>query len=230
MGTILASQILGRAGIIIQDTTGTRWPDAELLGWLNDGQREIVLLKPDTHAQNESVVLVAGTKQSIPDEGLSLVDVIRNMGTTPGTTPGRAVRLIRRKILDEQLPDWHTESGSDEIMHYSFDDRDPKRYYVYPPANAGIYLELVYASAPADVAAVGAAITLDDIYSNALLDYVLYRAYQKDADYAANDQRVAAAYQAFNVSLGLLDQKEQMDDPYRKKAQMFGPAGTGGQR
>lgn len=217
MGTILASTILSRAGTIIQDETNARWPQAELLKWLNDGQREIVLLKPDSYAQNESVALVAGTKQSIPATGIALIDVVRNMGTG-GSTPGRAIRLIQRKILDEQLPDWHTETAAAIIKHFTFDDRDPKRYYVYPPSDGTTKIEVVYSSAPADVT-VSDPITLDDIYSNALLDYVLYRAYQKDADYAANDARVAAAYQAFQNSLGLRDQREKVDDPYNKARQ-----------
>jgi hypothetical protein len=210
MGTILASAILSRAATIIQDETNTRWPEAELLKWLNDGQREIVLLKPDSYAQNEAMELVVGTKQSIPAAGLSLIDVVRNMGVD-GETPGRAIRLIKRKILDEQVPDWHSEEADNEVKHFTFDDRDPKRFYVYPPSDGTTEVEVVYASSPADVI-ITDPVTLDDIYSNALLDYVLYRAYQKDADYAVNDARVANAYQSFRNSLGLMDQKEMMDD------------------
>lgn len=285
MATILVNSILERAATIVQDETGTRWPESELLKWLNDGQREIVLLKPDAYAQNESVALVAGTKQSIPAAGLSLIDVVRNMGTN-GSTPGRAARLIRRKILDEQLPDWHSETAQDEIKHFCFDDRDPKRFYVYPPSDGTSQVEVVFSSAPVDVAIptstahattteyiLGAqikvtisgtdymfeavvagtsdgsaptwanadsfgdciqdgtvvwrnvgmgTISLDDIYGNALLDYILYRAYLKDADYAANAERAIAAYKAFHSSLGILDQKELTDNPYIRK--QMGPA------
>jgi len=44
---------------------------------------------------------------------------------------------------------------------------------------------------------------LDDIYSNAVLDYCLYRSYSKDAEYAANAQRAAAHYQQFAQSIGI---------------------------
>ncbi|MCK7581011.1 MAG: hypothetical protein MZV65_38935 [Chromatiales bacterium] len=56
-------------------------------------------------------------------------------------------------------------------------------------------------------------IKLDDIYANAILDYVLYRAYSKDAEYAANAQRAALHYQAFTNALGVKTQVDTNNDP-----------------
>ena len=212
MGTITAGAIIDKAEIILQDTTNARWPSDELLGWLNDGQREIVLQKPDSYAQNEAMELSSGTKQSIPSGGIQLIDVIRNMGAD-GSTAGNVVRLIDRRILDDQNPDWHSEEQDTSIEHYCFDDRDPKRFYVYPPADGTTQLEIVYASAPTSVSETTGTITLDDIYSNALLDYILYRAYLKDAGYTANNQRAMSAFRSFMASLGKLDAKEMQTDP-----------------
>ena len=38
---------------------------------------------------------------------------------------------------------------------------------------------------------------LDDIYANGIIDYVLYRAYMKDAEFAGNNQRASSHYQLF---------------------------------
>lgn len=228
MSTITAQDIIDRAEIVLQDTTNVRWPETELLGWLNDGQREVVRVKPDSNATNESMSLVAGTKQSIPAAGLSLIDVIRNMGTG-GSTPGNVIRRIDRKILDDQVPGWHSASQVSTINHYTFDDRDPKRFYVYPPADGTTQVEVVYAAAPSDIV-VGATITVDDIYANALMDYILYRAYLKDADYAADDARAQAAYQSFLRSLGMQDKQEMSDDPNRRPVYVTGAVKAGGQQ
>ncbi len=215
MATITGTNIVSRAAIVLQDTTGVRWPQTEeLLLWLNDGQREVVLRKPDAYAQNTVVQLVVGTKQSIPATGIQLLDVIRNMGTG-GATPGRAITRIDREILDEQRPDWHSETASAETKHYMFDLRDPKHFYVYPPqhATAG-QVEEVYSAAPTDLSVLGDTITLDDIYSGVLLDYILYRAYSKDADLSPSaPQRAVAHYNSFLASLGAKGQIEQVVDP-----------------
>lgn len=201
MATITVNSIIEKAQIILQDATGIRWPNAELLGWLNDGQREIVLLKPNAFVKNQSVQLAAGTKQALPSDGVQLIDVVRNMGTD-GTTAGRAIRIVTREILDSQTPDWHSSTPSNVVKHYSYTLFDPKTFYVYPPqptTNRG-WAEIIYGAAPTE-AALGGVITLDDIYQTVLVDYILYRAYSKDAEYAADQASAAKHQQAYLAAL-----------------------------
>jgi len=228
MGTILGSTIIDKAELILLDTTNVRWTEAELLGWLNDAQREVTLLKPDTNVTTAEYPLIAGTKQTIPDgtssyqnsdsatldAGIVLIGVKRNMGTN-GTTPGRAITIIDMRIMDTNNPDWHSDTEAAETIHYMFDIKNPKVFYVTPPqpASAFGYVEVAYSSIPADLAAASSAITLDDIYSNVLLDYVLYRAYQKDADYAKDNARVQGYYSSFMGALGFVDKKELAEAP-----------------
>jgi hypothetical protein len=57
---------------------------------------------------------------------------------------------------------------------------------------------MVYLASPTD-ATLTSTITLDDIYISALTDYTLYRAYSKDAEYAANTTLASAYYQNFTA-------------------------------
>lgn len=225
MGTILASAVISKASTVIQDTSNIRWPQAELLGWLNDGQREVVILKPSASVTNASVLLTAGsTKQTIPAAGVMLIDVTRNTGAG-GTTPAGAIRLVSREVLDAQLPTWHadTNAGGD-IKHYMFDPRDPKTFYVYPKAPATAwYVELVYSSSPTDCATVGAAIAVDDIYSTALMNYILFRAYSKDTTYAQNSQLAQAYYTMFANSVTGKMTQEMAHNPNVVVGSSFNP-------
>lgn len=196
MATVTARSIISKAQIIIQDLTSVRWPTAELLGWLNEGQRAILIVKPNANVKNTSIRLVAGTKQDIPADGIQLVDVTRNMGTD-GLTAGRSIRITAREVLDSQLPDWHTSTASAVVQHFMYRALDPKHFYNYPPqpaTNTG-YVEIVYGAIPA-VAAIDDVISLDDIYESVLMDYLLYRAFSKDSSAAdaARAQRHQAAY------------------------------------
>lgn len=215
MPTITGTSILDRAEVLLQDVTNVRWPRTELLGYLNDGQRETVLLKPEACVTNAAVLLTAGaTKQTLPAAGLQFLKLTRNMGAA-GTTPGNAIRVVDGEVLDAQVPSWHVDANAGgDIKHYSYDPRDPKTYYVYPKAPATAwYVEIVYSSAPTDANDSGGVIGIDDVYANALLDYVLYRAYSKDATYASNGQRAIAHYQAFANSLGVKTANEQVRNP-----------------
>jgi hypothetical protein len=206
--SIAAQALIRRVVETLQDTTSIRWPVAELVRYLNDGQREIIVHRPDAMVTNASVSLASGTKQSLPANGAKLIDVVRNSAGNK-----RAIRMCAREILDAQSPGWHNLSGVTEIVHFMFDPRDPKVFYVYPPAAvSGAAVDLVYSALPTDIAepaagtdfgAVTGNISVPDIYSNALQDYVLYRAYTKDSQYAGNEARAQARYAAFANALGI---------------------------
>lgn len=205
---IPAQSIIRRCVETLQDNTSIRWPVSELVRYLNDGQREVILHRPDAAVTNASVPLVTGSRQNLPVGGTKLIEVVRNSAGTK-----RAVRMVNREILDAQLPGWHTQTGVTEILHYMYDPREPRVFYVYPPAAAtGAAVDLSYASMPADIAepsegalytSVTGNIGVPDIYGNALQDYVLYRAYTKDSEYAGNAARAQAHYGAFTNALGV---------------------------
>lgn len=195
MGTITVLEVIGKAQIIMQDLTGVRWPVAtEMLGWLNDGQREVQIYKPNSYVKNVAVKLTAGTKQELPADGIQLIDIVRNMGTD-GQTPGNAVRITERESLDANVRNWHTATPATSVKHYTYSPLDPKHFYVYPPqppTNQG-YVEMIYGALPPACVQNGV-INVDDIYQNVLIDYILYRAFSKDSEVA--DSNRAARYQA----------------------------------
>ena len=205
---ISAQSVIRRCVETLQDNTSIRWPVGELVRYLNDAQREVILYRPDAAVTNAPVTLVAGSRQSLPSGGTKLVEVVRN-----STGTKRAVRMVNREILDAQLPGWHAQTGVTEVLHYMYDPREPRIFYVYPPAAAsGASVEVTYASVPADIAepadgalytAVSGNIGVPDIYGNVVQDYVLYRAYTKDSEYAGNAARAQAHYAAFANALGV---------------------------
>ena len=164
--------------------------------WRYRRKRAIVLLKPNAKSTITDHLLVQGTKQSLPAGGIQLLSVIRNTG-------GKAIRRVDRSILDSEIPDWHNAVANNTAEHYVFDEDAPENFYVYPPQTVSPgQVELNYATAPTDLAALGNTIDLNDIYGEPILDYVLYRAYLKDSDYAGSLQRAANHFTAFNTMLG----------------------------
>lgn len=205
--TVTVQSVVNRVQAVIQDTTGVRWPAAtELVLWVNDAQREIALLKPDATATNETVTLVTGTKQSIPLGGNRLLQVVRNMSAASGGTGKRSVRLVGRTVLDGQSPSWHDPTVTGDaahttvVKHYVYDEANPRNYYVYPGVAGGAYLEIVYSANPVTVSLTDN-LSIPDIFANAIMNYVLYMAYMKDAEYAGNQQRASSHYGLFTASV-----------------------------
>jgi hypothetical protein len=222
---LTAQAVIDRANDLILDATNTRWSAAELLRWLNDGRREMAITRPDLYAVVSIVPLVAGTKQAIPTDGDRFLDAVRNFDSA-GTTPGRAVRPIQREVMDAQFPDWHSEASA-ATKHFMFDERVPRIFYVYPPAVAAAKLEISYAQSPADIANTNDELTKEGMYSNALVDYVCYRAFLKDAEFAGNQARSALHYQLFKSAIGEGDARDLSASPNTARADAEMPSSGG---
>lgn len=202
MGSTLVSILLNRVSTVLQDQTKIRWTDDELLDWLNEAYQQIILLRPDARTETVLIDLIEGTKQNLPEQAVRFLTLTRNEN-------GQAITEVRRSVLDEQVRNWHGSTPNTTIQHFVFNPLNPRVFYVYPPATSTAKVEAVYAAVPAPHSDSTGTIKLDDRFSPAILDFMLYRAYQKDADYAANDQRSQMAYQTFLNSLGVSAQQQQ---------------------
>lgn len=197
--------------LLDKDRSQPRWPDEELVRWINDSRMAIITRRPQACSQIATVALVSGTKQTIPADGVVLLDVIRNMGTN-GNTPGRAIRRTDRQGIDDMQLYWHKASPSSEVSQYTFDDRMPKDFYVYPPAKDGVQVELAYAKIPQAITEIGGNLEIGLESMDAVVNYVAYRAKSKDSEYA-NAAEAAAYYGAFNDALGVQNQSATAQSP-----------------
>jgi hypothetical protein len=212
MGTITAKSIIDKASIQLLDTSNVRWTRSELLGWVSDGQKQIVIISPNATNKVSVMKLAAGTRQEIPSDGWTLLEVIRSMGTS-GTKPGRAIRNTSRELIDSYNPDWHADYPTATPRHYIFDPQDQTVFFVYPPNTGAGYVQLNYSPIPSTLVSEDDVISINDIFETPLLDYVLYRANSKDAEYAPGLQLAAGYLQTFMASMGQKSTSELGNSP-----------------
>jgi hypothetical protein len=205
--TTTVATFLTDARNVLQDNRATkRWSDDELIAWANLGMREMVAIKPEVNTKVSAVRLSVGTRQLLPADGVQFFRVLRNMGTN-GTTVGPVVRGVDYDALDTQSSTWHSMTPVEAISEYAFRPSDPTRYYVYPPSDGNGYVDIEYGALPADCV-LGGNLTILDVWVPTLLNYVLYRAYSKDAEFAANANLAASYYSTFGMALGHKAQAE----------------------
>jgi hypothetical protein len=216
VATTLVVDLIKRASELLYDDTNVRWTKEALLSWLNAAQKAIVLQKPDSHVVNEDFNCNGGTtKQSLPDNGLRLLEVVRNV--TEDST-GEAISVVSRDVMDTTVPDWHSSTPTINIENYVFDERDPKHFYVYPAPDTDTLIEIIYSKAPGLIVVVdyntdSQTITLDDVYENVILDYMLYRAYAKDAEYSKNGRQSLNHYNDFANAIGMKMKVDIINSP-----------------
>lgn len=200
-----AQSIILRAQTALQDVEGVRWGAPELVNYLNDGQREIVRLRPDQKSSTVTMTLVQGYRQAIGATHMALIDI-------PANATGKLKRITKVDLtqLDAIDPAWRSKTPAVEVIHFCHDLREPRTFYVYPPAQSGLTVEAVVSVYPTDVAppsgaafaSVSGDIDLPDQWADALLNYVLFRAYSKDAEFGGNAGMAASYLGLFNAAVG----------------------------
>lgn len=225
--TILAKDVLKRAGSLLFDESAVRWPYVELLDWLNDALKEITLRAPQAVSKLVVLDMVAGTQQTLPDAYLSLLRVNCNVTAVGQVISARkgTVRPIQRAALDHQIPNWQSTTTlpfTVDVSHI-IDDEANSRNFLVAPGNTGTgRVEALVASRPAviptpanplELASYTTAIEIDDIYQSALVDFVMSKALTKDTNVQGGAQRAVAHYQQFAGALGIKLQADQAINP-----------------
>jgi hypothetical protein len=196
------AEIIGRVNTQLVDVAWMRWPKAELLDYYNDAIRAVIIVRPDAGESAELLTCVAGTKQQLPEGANRLLDITR-------VAAGRVIRPVPREALDTQFPDWHFSTGT--IEGYCYDEQTPRTFYVFPGAVAGVQLDAVVSRIPSAIALTDldkARVSLDELYTNPIIEWMLYRSFSKDSQNGANSQLAQQHYQAFNDQLGVKTQAE----------------------
>ena len=201
MSLITSNEILLRVNTLLNDTSFTRWPKEELLDYLNDSQRAIVIRRPDAFTVDvDDFACVAGTKQTLPSDALRLIDI-------PHNTVGRAIKgPFNKAVLDDNYPTWYSGNAATEAELFIYYERNPKIFRLYPGVAANTEINVVYSKAPPAITMAennaNQVISLDDIYMNAMIEWIMYRCYMKDAEYAANPNKSNMHQSAFKTQLG----------------------------
>ncbi len=196
---MIVQDIINSASILLQDTAHVRWSADWLRDCVSDSYTEIINKRPDAHSEATVHACALGARQSMADrpEVIRVIDVVAN---TVSLSKKGSVRKIDRRVLDDQVRSWRGATPTVDIELYMLDPNLPKDFLVYPPAAIGAGLEVVVSTLPDRHSGNSEDLRIGDNFAGAILDYVLYRSFSRDAE-TGNAARAAAHYQAMINSL-----------------------------
>jgi hypothetical protein len=195
--TTAVSSLIAKAKILTQDPTGVRWTDPEWILWASDGQREVIRILRLT--KNADVLLDPGAIQSLPADGVEIVDIPYYM-SDPDVI-GLPIREVSRRVMDAAKPTWMYDTGT--VSSWMRDETIPLRFYVHPPPpDDQALVRMHYIWIPPLLTADTDLLAIPDDKAPAVVDYMLYRAYSKDVDVPGSAELAALAYAQFMRGLG----------------------------
>ncbi len=234
-----AQDILTTCSGLLLDEDHAHWPLTELCQWLNFGLDAITLQKPSASAVTATVPLVEGTRQQLPANYVSVLRPIRNVpGANADREPRRRITVVNEEDLTGLNPAWDDPLSvryRQQARHFVFDEANPKTFYVYPGNDGTGALEMVLSAIPEKIAptgdpekiaSYGTELPLDETYHDALVDYIMYRAYSKDAQFAGMANRAALHYSQFANSLGIKLAVEANTSPNARSRQPQAASGV----
>lgn len=204
--------IINRASRLLNDIDSVRWTAPELLDYVADGQLTMVRLRPSITAFTSTFQIQPRTRQDLPPGYYQMLRIHRSMGPG-GNTPGSPIVLTSRASMDAMDSEWHFRQG-DEVQHWIYDpDSDRGVYWVYPAPSQPIWLEATLSRLPPAETPINDELMLGNQWLPALLDYVLFRCFDKDADYGGNAMRAQKHEAGMYRALELKYQATTVNDP-----------------
>ncbi|OWT55278.1 phage adaptor protein [Candidimonas nitroreducens] len=212
--------IIDRVQFITKDYSAVRWTMKEMSDWINDAQTQIAQLVPPSASQYMVLTLAEGARQDLrvidPDtRWVRLMELLCNVNTTSGVDKptGATIRLVSRPILDSAFPSWRSVTPTARaVAEYAMDAGNEFVFDVNPPVVAGTKVYAQASVIPAPVAVLNSGKTalddpnelfgLPDGYDIAAVDYVVFRAFNKNANDQTYAAQASAHLQLFQAALG----------------------------
>lgn len=197
------------------DAEGITWSISSMIVAYNQAKNMLMGLRPNAYTKVKEVALQQGSRQYLPEDGLRLFSVVRNIQQNGSI--GRAIRQVSIADLDAMNPDWHTITGP-AIHEYMFDERSPKHFYVYPapPADNMLKVEIEYSAMPPDIKEENLAeiLPFDSIYDQPLIELMLYKLLSGDNAQGRNNTEHMTAAMGL---LGIHDERAKVNNPANRE-------------
>ena len=232
--------VFERVVFLLQDDTSIRWTANELVDWFNDAQTSTQALRPDSTEEFTSIQLVPGSYQDLSQRSADLLNpstkLIKITRNTAIEGRRRVIRLVPRQVMDVVKADWESSPPATDAVNYMTDPNLPNVFWVYPPAPVpsptlpAMMVEVFYSATPTpldpmNLAAktwrdIKGALSVKDRFMIPLVDYILYRAYLKDAEFGGNGSRAQTHFQQFQNALQADQQGTMLAQPKAKESTM----------
>ena len=198
---ISARDLVRRVAVQLVDEGNVNWSEPELAAWLQEGVNALAQLRPDLFTRTTEVEVEQGAaKQQLPEKATRVTRVLTVRRGEDGVP--QALTRFDPVTLSAISPNWYAVKGRPRQFATT---ADQTRFWLYPIPDRSDYRAEVEAvvvpeiPTPAEWADEEADDTfeVDSRFERALVDYMLYRALDKDSD-GSSPERAQARYQAFH--------------------------------
>jgi len=205
------SKIADRASSILNDLEQVRWTASELLLWCEEAIDQLLRFVPKAGAETKVLKLTTGkSRQEFPDVREILEVTVNTDGT--GTPVGPSITLTTRHSLDACASEWRNEEGEFVRQWVYEPEHNASTFWVYPYPGDELWVEATVVMQQ-DITSLSVVVPIGKQYISTLVNYVMFRAMSKNADFGGNAQTAIAYLNAFYTDTGQYELIQTRTDP-----------------
>lgn len=183
----------------LQDYDADYHDDPAIVARVNGARRALCEALPKTYATSIDHPLAEGSLQTLPADCHLFQDIL--YAIEPEGDVSRSISVAQREYLDALEPRWR--AGEPGVpVHFMFDERRPKEFEVYPPADVGFKVRLSFVRMPTDLALNDDLSPQETQLQDSLADYALFRLLSEDAESPVSMNRATYHAQLFASATG----------------------------
>lgn len=199
------AEIITEVRRLVQDQqVPYRYSDAVLLGYVNQTLKRMAVARPDLFSEIVDIPTTPDTAvQSLPAGAIRLVDIFQVKG-------GAAIDEVDRETMNRNYPNWMAEPAGSPV-NFMRHVKNPDRFFLYPPPQAGTVLVGEYAMSPPDYALGDEIDVIAAAYFPAIVDGAVFMAESIDDEHVASG-RAKLFYDSFIGQLSASLQSRKVTD------------------
>lgn len=170
---MLASVVIDEVRRILLDASSVSYPESDLIMFLNEALRATTDVKKDLYVVTGEMPLEPGIVQTIPADGVELIDITHNRDS------GRVCTQVDLSLLQETNRFWPQDNAQVYVENWAFSPKNPKVFYVTPPntGGSGVAVEGVYGAVHPEIVDSTDALLISSENQHLLVNFMLARAY-----------------------------------------------------
>lgn len=217
--SIIVGDLILEVSTLLNDqgfTPYLRWSQTELLRYLNDSLIQVGTYRPDAFTTTVVVTLVPGSMQTLP-AGFSFLKSVDTNSANSNCPSAPVVEgdlnLMRAFYKKPCLPTGGANNY--RVRQFLYDSRNPNLFYVSPPVPVGVVtlqvdLTAVSQAPEYTIADLANPIVMDQKYRNALISWMVMRAYEVDTESATSFAQAREQRSHFYQMLGINYKQESL--------------------
>lgn len=206
---MIIDEVIQHVTDVLNDAGMVTWKKRTVVRAIHSGVVNVTCYRPDSFSARETVDLVAGVDQTLPDGAHRILDSV--CAVDAGGSDTLPVFIRKKPEMYNIDPLWYSQPATLDIEDVIYDERVPLSFQVYPPAQQGAKVKLILAKVPGPFDSEQTAtdtFPLSLKYLPAVVEWALYVLFAADKPETPNYGRGQAHKAAFFDLMGIKSQSD----------------------